>query len=81
MNGEKHGQGSYYLKSGFKYEGTYANGYRDGLGTIYNPDNTIFYKGEMEKDLPHGHGVTFANGEETKSTWVEGIDFKELPGQ
>jgi hypothetical protein len=79
--GEKHGRGTYDSRNGFRYEGTYSNGQRDGVGTIYNSDNTIFYKGEIDRNLPHGKGSSYVSGTEVKSTWVEGIDYKELAGK
>ena len=55
------------------------NGYREGFGTIYNGDNSIAYKGEMSRGLPHGVGSIFKNGKEMKTTWIEGIDSNLIP--
>ena len=36
MNGKMHGQGRYTYNNGKVFEGTYANGIKQGVGKIYN---------------------------------------------
>ena len=69
----------YISDNGTRYQGSYANGYREGYGTVYNNEGSVAYKGEMKNGLPHGTGSIYKDGKEMKTTWVHGIDYNLLP--
>ena len=53
-----HGRGVYTWPDGKRYEGSYKNGHRDGLGKLTRP-NGNYYSGGWVKGKEHGDGELY----------------------
>ena len=49
------GKGIYYYPDGTRYEGTFLNGMRDGMGKFYQEEHV--YEGEWKSDMAFGKGL------------------------
>ncbi len=56
QDGKPHGLGFCFHDNTQYYEGNFVDGKMDGLGIMYNVDDTPFYEGEWKNDNPHGVG-------------------------
>jgi len=56
-DGVKHGEGKEHYKDGKMYSGKFVNGWREGLGELYDSKGELFYKGEWKRDYMHGKGL------------------------
>ena len=71
-DGIRHGQGTYFWKSGDKYVGEWKNGKRDGKGTMYYASGKK-YIGEWKKSELHGEGIIYyKNGVKEKCVFNSG---------
>eukprot|EP00823_Brevimastigomonas_motovehiculus_P004347 TRINITY_DN2858_c0_g1_i1.p1 TRINITY_DN2858_c0_g1~~TRINITY_DN2858_c0_g1_i1.p1 ORF type:complete len:358 (-),score=83.99 TRINITY_DN2858_c0_g1_i1:87-1160(-) len=68
----RNGHGEYtWASNGAKFTGAYINNKREGLGTMYYPDKTV-YTGEWKNNKRNGHGTyTYANGDKYCGQWVD----------
>ena len=68
----KNGQGTFYFKTGEKYEGDWQDGKFHGQGTSTSALGDK-YIGEWSNQKPHGKGiVTFVNKEKYEGDWQDG---------
>ena len=60
--GQPHGAAQHYIAapqgefSGSKYVGAFKNGLKHGKGTCWWSNDTVWYEGQWENDLPNGRG-------------------------
>ena len=71
VNGELHGQGTYYWTSGEKHKGTFVNDECTGPGIRSFPDGDV-YDGSHLAYLKHGEGTyTFSDGTKYIGSYVD----------
>ncbi len=70
--GLRHGQGTYTLPNGYKYDGAWVDGEIRGKGVARYPDGSV-YEGSFENGAPHGFGkIAFADGGTYEGDWIDG---------
>lgn len=73
LNGQRHGEGTLFIKDGGKYEGDWKNNLYDGNGTLVLPNGDI-YIGEFSLGFIHGNGKMFyPDGSYYKGDSVYGV--------
>ena len=66
-------KGVYIYTNGFKYEGQFANGLREGRGKLITPDGET-YDGMWAKDAFNGQGTyIWASGAKYTGEWKNGV--------
>lgn len=72
LNGQMHGQGTYYYVNGNSYTGSFSNGNMHGHGTFrYKSGKT--YIGSFKKNLRHGKGILIdSNSNEKEVRYLNG---------
>ena len=73
LNGEKHGQGTYYYSYGDVYTGNWKDGEKSGDGVLKYL-NGANYTGKWKNNKAHGKGeMTFNNGDGFSGLWKDGM--------
>ena len=71
-NGQKNGQGSYTMPTGYTYAGQWENDEISGQGTAKYPDGSI-YEGTFSKGRPNGLGsIVYDDGSTYVGDWLDG---------
>lgn len=69
----QNGKGTYVYSNGYRYEGNFVNGLREGRGMLKGSDGSWF-DGMWLQDKFHGQGTyVWPNGAKYTGAWVNGI--------
>jgi len=62
------------LTAGEIYEGYWEDGCYEGTGLISNPKTNLLHRGEFEKGMRHGPGISFnADGSFLDANWIQNL--------
>ena len=74
VNDCANGTGTFYFASGFRYEGEWKDGKRDGWGTLYDGSG-VRYEGEWKDNKIDGRGTWyFSNGDRYEGEWKDDVE-------
>jgi len=69
----ENGKGVYIYANGYRYEGNFVNGKREGPGILASPDGES-YDGLWANDVFHGQGTyIWADGAKYTGEWKNGV--------
>ena len=69
----ENGKGTYAYSNGFRYEGNFVNGLREGRGMLKGSDGS-WYDGMWVQDKFHGQGTyVWPNGAKYIGAWENGV--------
>ena len=69
----KNGHGVLIASNGEKYDGKWTNGYKDGWGKEYLPQQNQFYEGSFNTGKRNGDGkMVDGKGQVFEGTWMAG---------
>jgi antitoxin component YwqK of YwqJK toxin-antitoxin module len=66
-NGKEHGPWVTYYKGKLSSKGTYKNGVKVGLLTVYHEDGKLFYKGTLKDGKKNGPWISYHNNGQLRS--------------
>ena len=73
-NGKYHGDKCIlFYPNGYKYEGSFREGLRHGLGKLTNESSSYFYQGGWAYDKKNGKCIEIINGEKFEGFYKNGI--------
>ena len=64
------GHGVFTWNNGYRYEGSFCDGKKSGMGCLFDPEGTVKYVGEWQNDKKNGQGTSFFANKKVSYTGI-----------